>query len=325
MFQKYLLPFLAVSGAFIALLVVFWSQKTVPTPPILFPPPKSPYLHAIAGAGIIEASSQNISVGSPFNEVIQKIFVIEGECVKKGDPIFQLDLRSFEAAVEIAQASLVAGEVALENAKKQFSFYQRLKDSRAVSEEVYSQAYYTYRTQEENIKVSAANLNQARVNVERATIRAPVDGKILQVNCHVGEIAPIVPFISAQSTWLTAANGTLVLMGTVEPLQVRIDVDEDDSWRYQPGSRAMAFVRGNSSIHFPLNFVRVEPYIIPKSSFTGQTVERVDTRVLQVLYNFDPCNLPVYAGQILDIFIESEPIEHFVRHEDPIAYHLPAA
>ncbi len=317
MLRKYLLPALAVIGALIALGVVFWSQRTTPPPPILFPPPQSPYSYFIAGAGIIEASSQNISIGTPFNEVIDTIFVVEGDDVKRGDRILQLDLRAFEAVFEEAQASLRAAEVARDSAEVQFSFYLRLLDKRAVSEEAYEQAHYAYLEAEENVKVAQAAVKEAEVNIQRSIIRAPVDGKILQVNCHIGEIAPVVPFISAQSTWLTAANGTLVLMGTVEPLQVRIDVDEDDAWRYKVGSRATAFVRGNSTINFPLNFVRVEPYVIPKSSFTGATVERVDTRVLQVLYNFSRGDLPVYAGLILDIFIESEPIENFVRHETP--------
>src|SRR5690348_12468641 len=89
---KYLLPALAILGAFIGLLIVFWSQKTVPEPPILFPPASSPFHASIAGSGIIEASSQNISIGTPFNEIITHIYVIEGDHVKAGDPLFRLDL-----------------------------------------------------------------------------------------------------------------------------------------------------------------------------------------------------------------------------------------
>lgn len=315
MANRYFLPILAMIGACLALVVVFWSQKTIPASPILFPPPHSPYPHFIAGAGMIESSSQNISVGTPFNEIIDKIFVVEGSSVKKGDPILQLDTRAFEAKLKEAQASLELAKLQRDNACKQFSYYERLKDRRAVSEEAYSTSQYTCLQAQENVKVAEEIFNEAQVNIDRSMIKAPVDGQILQVNCHVGEIAPVIPFISNQSTWLTAANGTLVLMGTVDPMQVRIDIDEDDSWRYQPGARAMAFVRGNSTIRFPLKFLRVEPYIIPKSSFTGMTTERVDTRVLQVLYQFQRGDLPIYPGQILDIFIESEPIENFVRYE----------
>lgn len=313
MTQRYIIPLLAIVGALFGLVTVYWSQKTLPVPPVAFPPATSPYAHAIAGAGIIEASSQNISIGSPFNEVIAEIYVTEGAQVKAGDPLIKLDLRNFEALLETAKASLNLAYVDLENKKKQFSFYQRLQDKQAVSEQIYQQAHYALLEARENVKVAKANVNEIETNIQRSIIKAPIDGVILQVNSHVGEIAPVIPFISAQSTWLTAANGTLILMGCVTPLQVRIDIDENDAWRYQKGSPATAFVRGNRNIHFPLSYVRTEPYIIPKSSFTGETVERVDTRVLQVLYQFEKKELPVYAGQILDIFIEAQPIDGLVK------------
>jgi hypothetical protein len=56
-----------------------------------------------------------------------------------------------------------------------------------------------------------------------------------------------------------------------------------------------------------LKFVRVEPYVIPKKSLTGDSTERVDTRVLQVLYSFNRGALPVYVGQQMDVFIEAPP------------------
>lgn len=313
MFRKYLLPILAILGALFGLLTVYWSQKQVPTPPILFPPAVSPFPHSIAGSGIIESSSQNISIGTPFNEIIKKIYVIEGDFVKQGDILFEIDTSVYKAQLELANANVNLAKVSLEDKKQQYSFYQRLKDKKSVTEQIYQQVYYGYLEAEENLKVAQANIQTIQTNIEKSMIRAPIDGKILQVNIHLGEIAPVIPFISAQSTWLTAANGTLILMGAVDPLQVRIDIDEDDAWRFEKGSDAMAFVRGNRNIKFPLRFLRIEPYVIPKSSFTGETVERVDTRVLQVLYQFDKGDMPVYPGQILDIFIESKPIEAFFQ------------
>ncbi len=97
-------------------------------------------------------------------------------------------------------------------------------------------------------------------------------------------------------------------MGTVSPLQMRIDIDEEDCWRFQKGAPATAFVRGNANIHFPMKFVRIEPYIIPKTAFTRETIERIDTRVIQVLYQFDQVDLPIYPGQLLDVFIKAPPL-----------------
>lgn len=309
MIQKYFLPLLAILGALLGLFIVFKTQKKVPTPRIWFPPPTSPYQYAIGGAGIIEASSQNRAVGTPFNEIVTKVHVVEGDYVKAGDVLFELDLRNFQAQLAAAEASLKLAVITLEDKKAQYSFYQRVKDKRAVSEQLSEQARYAALEAEENVKVAEANLELAKTNIERSIIRAPVDGLILQVSIHEGEIALVSLASFSQSESMSLSNGALILMGTVDPFQVRIDIDEDDCWRYKKGSRATGFVRGNSRINFPLEFFRIEPYVIPKSSFTGETTERVDTRVLQVLYNFKKGDLPVYAGQVLDIFIEAEKIE----------------
>jgi hypothetical protein len=55
----------------------------------------------------------------------------------------------------------------------------------------------------------------------------------------------------------------------------------------------------------PLQYVRTEPDVIPKVLLTGDTTQRTDTRVLQVIYSFNPASLPLYVGQLMDVFIEA--------------------
>ena len=101
----------------------------------------------------------------------------------------------------------------------------------------------------------------------------------------------------------------LILMGAVDPLHVRVDVDENDAWRVRAGAKAEGYLRGNRDIKTPLKFVRFEPYVVPKKSLTGDSSERVDTRVLQILFSFEPDDLPVFVGQQMDVYIESAPEE----------------
>ncbi len=306
MLRKYLLPSIALLGALAALLVVFWSQRKEPVPPVPFPPPKSPYIHAIAGEGIVEASSRNISIGSPFSEIVTKVFVIEGDFVKAGSPLFQLDIRFFEAQAETAKSQIKAALINLENQRIQFAFYEKLRDKRAVSQQAYEQSYYALKTAEQQVKIAKNQLMEIEANIQRSLIVAPIDGEILQVNIHVGELAPNTPSLSSQTILPYASSQfPLILMGNIAPLNLRIDIDEEDAWRFQKGSPATAFVRGNSKLYFPLQFIRIEPYIVPKASFTGETTERIDTRVLQVLYSFEKKETPVYAGQVLDVYIEA--------------------
>jgi len=96
-----------------------------------------------------------------------------------------------------------------------------------------------------------------------------------------------------------------MIFGSVTPLHVRVDVDEHDAWRVRGGTQAVASPRGNGSIRIPLEFVRFEPYVIPKKSLTGDSTERVDTRVLQIIYRVKEQSAPLYVGQQVDVYIET--------------------
>jgi hypothetical protein len=66
--------------------------------------------------------------------------------------------------------------------------------------------------------------------------------------------------------------------------------------------------RGNLQEKYPLQFVRVEPFVVPKKSLTGDTTERVDTRVLQIIYSLDPTGRPpIFVGQQVEVFIAAKP------------------
>ncbi len=65
-------------------------------------------------------------------------------------------------------------------------------------------------------------------------------------------------------------------------------------------------LRGDPRQKFELRFVRVEPYVVPKKSLTGDNSERVDTRVLQVIYAVEGSGLPLYVGQQVDVYISGQ-------------------
>ena len=116
---------------------------------------------------------------------------------------------------------------------------------------------------------------------------------MLQVNIRPGEYAP---------TGVTPQP--LILLGSLDRPHVRVDIDENDAWRFSETSPAVAFIRGNPSLRTDLTFEYMEKYVIPKRSLTGESTERVDTRVMQVVYSFNGADLPVFPGQLMDVFIE---------------------
>ena len=225
--------------------------------------------------------------------------------------------------IPVAEARVREAQATLENAKVVLSRWQRVEDPRAVNPDELRQAKLAVDIADANFKQFQANLtllqagawgpdkeiaaakvassqaqvDAAKTNLDRLTVRAPVDGRLLQVRIRTGEFAP---------TGVLA--DPLMLIGRTDVLHIRVDVDENEASRIRPGARAVAYVRGNSSITTPLEFVRVEPYIVPKRSLTGDTTERVDTRVLQVIYAFEPKDLPVYVGQQMDVYIDAPPV-----------------
>ena len=83
-----------------------------------------------------------------------------------------------------------------------------------------------------------------------------------------------------------------------------MDVDEESAPLVQGRPRAVAVLRGLPERPVPLEYVRTEPWVRPKRSLTGASNERVDTRVLQVVFRLGATDLPVYVGQQVDVYME---------------------
>ncbi|MGC8643480.1 MAG: hypothetical protein ACP5XB_26790 [Isosphaeraceae bacterium] len=107
----------------------------------------------------------------------------------------------------------------------------------------------------------------------------------------------------------------MIVLGEVNRLHLRVDIDENDLYRFREGVPAWANIKGRREPRFNLEFVRVEPYVIPKKSLTGDNTERVDTRALQVLYAL-PVQSPakVYVGQQMEVFLEAAQTESSLGH-----------
>jgi len=294
MIRKYMLPVLAATGFGFAVVIVVKGSKTLPPAPPVVAPSMSPYLTFVAGAGLVEASTENIAIGTQLAGIVSKIYVAIGDRVKTGDPLFLIDDRATRAELATRRAAVKVAEADLANAKNQLALAESLTDKRAMSVEELDNRRYAVQTADAKLTQAQTDLQATQTTLERLTVHAPVDGQVLQVKVHVGEFAP---------TGVLAQP--LVLLGNVEPLCVRVDVDENDAWRVRPNTAAVAYLRGNNQIKVPLKFVRFEPYVIPKQSLTGESTERVDTRVLQVIYSFDRADLPIYTGQQMDIYIEA--------------------
>jgi HlyD family secretion protein len=294
--RKYLLPLLALAGVALAMAVVFlgktaprWSEPGMSAP-------RAPYASYIAGAGLIEASTGNIAVGTPISGIIVAVYVKSDDRVNPGDPLFKIDDRDLQARLPVAVARLREAEIKLGRAKDLLRIGETLKGGFVSGEEL-SKRRFEVESTEAAVRTLRAESEEIGVEIERRTIRAPVGGRVLQIVARVGEFG--------QSTGSTP----LLVLGDDTRLYVRADIDEYDAWRFRRESAAQAFVRGNPALNTPLQFERIEPLVVPKRSLTGDSTERTDTRVLQVIFSFDHASLPVFVGQQVDVFIEAPPVE----------------
>lgn len=300
MIKRYGLILVAIAGFALSIFMIFYCLRKPPVAPYVSPPPIRPYEHYIAAEGIIESAFKNISIGVSFPDVITDVYTFVGHFVQKGQPLFKTDTRFFEAQLEKTQKDFESAQIDYLLKEKTFSFYERLEDKSAVSEQFYIDAQFALELAKIRLRSIEADVTIVKTNIEKSIIRAPINGQVLQVNIRVGESPVINSSINRQP---------LILFGDTQVYHVRVQIDEEDEWRFKQGAPAVAFVRGNSAISIPLSYVYIEPYITPKKSLSGSDLERIDTRVLEVVYKFQKENYPVFMGQLLDIYIEAEPRE----------------
>ena len=312
-------------------------------------PPSAPPTAAFAGnvgaVGIVEASSENISVSPAVAGLVTEVYVKPGDPVSKGGKLFRIDDRDLEAelavrrgAVELAEAKLAKllasprpeeiapaeakvreAEALHKDADLQLRLIEGIRDKRAIREEDLLRRRVAVQTAaarleeakaelalvqagawKPDLDIARAQVAEARsqvarvqVEIDRTTVTAPIGGRILQSNIRAGEYASAGHLAQP-----------LLLMGATDPLNVRAEVDEQDAARVKPGAPAVGSVRGDSARRYRMRFVRFEPYVIPKKNLTGDGAERVDTRVLQVIFALEK-DAPVYPGQQMDVFIEA--------------------
>jgi multidrug resistance efflux pump len=344
--KRYILPLLAAASLIYAVdyTVTRNPVRKQTTPPA--PPPETTTDTTVAAEGLVEPTSENISLSCPVSGLVTKLYVKAGDRVRQGQPLFALDDRDLVADLGVKRAALVAAQVRLAklqqapraeevppseakvdeakaqlaDAEVQVRLIESVTDRRAVRQEDVERRRLNYQaskarldeaekdlalikagTWSADLAVGQADVDQAaafvrqdEINIDRLIMRAPADGIILQNKVRLGQYAEA-----------GILSDPLMVFGAGKGLHVRADVDENDAWRVRHGSPAVARLRGNSRISFPLEFVRFEPYVIPKQSLTGDVTERVDTRVLQVIYQFKDPRAAVFDGQQLDIFIQT--------------------
>jgi multidrug efflux pump subunit AcrA (membrane-fusion protein) len=313
-FARQILPALAVIGLAVAAWLIFVGLPDRSTAEPAEQPPKAVGDLAdkprVAGAGVVEPSSEVIDIGSALSGLVTDVRVRPGDRVAKGDVLFTVDARAARAqldqanaAIAEARASIAEAAAAQTTARQQLALYRGLADPAAVSRSEVIRAEGEETAATSRLGLARARLASAgsaaaaaRTEIERLTVRAPIAGEILAVNIRSGE------FVSTQG----GGNSTaFIQMGETNPLHVRVDIDENEIARVAMGEPAVISPRGAAELHVKATFVRAEPQVVPKRSLTNSAAERVDVRVLQLIYALPPSEA-FRVGQQIDAFIPAK-------------------
>jgi HlyD family secretion protein len=232
--------------------------------------------------------------------------------------------------LDVASAQVGAAAASLKMAQDQFDKQQRAFeiDPKAVSKDTLDNATNALRVARANLDVVTRQYNLTRAGawiydirnqqkqvdalrkaaasadalVAQYTIRAPADGVVLSVNAAQGSyVSPLgvyEPYAKSQAP-------VLVIGSPAGQLAVRCYVDEIliDRLPDPHALRARMFVRG-THVEAPLEFMRIQPYVSPKLELSDQRTERVDVRVLPVIFRVAlPKGTRLYPGQLVDVYI----------------------
>ena len=342
---KWFTILLALAGASVGLYTVATASSSPPKIPLAAPPSINPFPRGIAATGVVEGVSRNINIVAPEGGLVTQVFVQPGQQVQAGAPLFELDLRPLQAemvkarsALDVAQANLDkvqaepraetippleagvnAAQADLADWKDQYESLSTAMEGDGASRNELQRRLFQISAAEARLALAEANLKltragawepdkviaHARVSearaavdslqllLDRRTVRTPIDATVLKRDVEPGQWAPAAPDTSA------------IVIADLSRTRVRARIDEEDLPKLRDGSKGEARVRGDFALTIPLKMIRIEPFAIPKTQLSGATNERVDTRVVEVIFEVDEApKVTLFPGQLVDVFID---------------------
>jgi RND family efflux transporter MFP subunit len=146
-------------------------------------------------------SLNSVELRSQVSGFITGIFFKEGDVVKKGSPLYEIDRRKYVAAYEQARANVLSANANLTKARKDVERYDMLLKNDAVARQTVDQATAAYETSKSQVAVAQAGLASAATDLSYATIRAPFTGRIGISQVKLGaQVSPGTTLLNTIST-----------------------------------------------------------------------------------------------------------------------------
>jgi len=148
--------------------------------------------------------------------MLVKFNFLEGQMVKAGDTLAQIDPRPYQAALDQARGQLARDSANLANAKVDMTRYLALQKQNAISEQQVATQAALVKSDEGVVVADQANVETARINLGYTNIVSPVDGR---VGIHLVDVGNIVT---------AGQSGGIVVVTQLQPMSVLFTIPEDN-------------------------------------------------------------------------------------------------
>jgi multidrug efflux system membrane fusion protein len=167
------------------------------------------------GIGTVQAYNM-VAIKSRVDGHIVKVDFKEGQDIKEGEPLFQIDPRPFQAALEQAQSAKQKDEAQLSGAKLDLDRYEKLLGTGYQTRQSYDNQTALVAQLQAAIKGDEAQINTAKLNLSYADIRSPIDGRLGARLVDKGNLVHATD------------NTPLVMITEVKPIFVSFTLPQDD-------------------------------------------------------------------------------------------------
>ena len=203
---------------------------------------------------------------------VMQLKVETGQVVKRGTMLMQIDPRLSRNAVAQAEASLEAARVQLNNAEIQKRRSDSLLAAQAITVQEHDQDVLSYANAKANLVSSQVTLENNRITLQDAEVRAPITGTIIEIAVSRGQVI-------ASATSNVGGGTTLLTMADLNLVQVSSPIDETDIGKIQPGQRATVTVDAFPNHPFQGAVLKIEPKDTVQQNVTMFPVRiRIDNR-----------------------------------------------
>ena len=180
------------------------------------------------------AGSLEIQIRAQVGGILQSRLYNEGEFVKEGTQLFQIDDSEYKVALEKAQGSLAQAQAEERRTQRTYQRMKTLRESNAVSQQDYDNALSAYETAQANVKVAQAAVEGAQINLGYTKVTAPISGIVGQAVPSVGSlISPL------------GESGYLTNMVQIDPLYVKFSMPGSQFTKLSEGFMSGQIAFGN--------------------------------------------------------------------------------